>query len=769
MNIRKYKNKLLGEYYSVSIDELKKDNLLTALYVCKYHSRVKLGSEHMKKTLMKWKSELKQPKTLNEDLGNTLKMNIKLNTKPVYSKYKKTYKDVELTMNKEGLYKPVLRNMVTGGATGFTVPFVNIFSKNFKRENKGKTGTSVKALRNIQYQPKTQPKQKIYIEVEPIAKLALKKHKLVINESDKQELLNENSNVQQIDIPSTVNIDNLQALMDKGYCVFNDDKGELFKNYEDLTCICIPSVPTIVTMSQFYFGTDSITVDQKTKLMKIVYVLHYDKDRTNIKEPIAIQSNINSQSGGGKTKKLKKTKTKVNKKLGGDTNTESNNNEPEIYAQGENVDSRRGIFFYAINHESIGLKRFVIKIGLDEDEGPYTMERLNYEELKKRNTFLNDNLITKTSLINNFMNGGSQQKYPYEEQFEGFYETHITKHYEAHGHTDGTIKISSSEFDLEGDDITIGIKKIQSYYKVAKKDMEAELKRDYEHNQYYLEHLERKQVAATADRKKFIEEEIKRLKTENDDLIKRGFKWDGFYYFVTEYDVKFETIDTTFDKLNNTYKRLGLAKAYENVDKVFTNVINTHRQAMEKYGFYHGDLKPDNVLINIDNRETVKIFDLDFSGFVCKQEALLEDYEKRTDDSFIKRNFERFELYEMKYAQTWGKWFTNMKKRILCASDKCTRPEHIPMKYFMHAHDIWRMFYTMLYFVPWLQKLEIDNTSSILRTLIIYDKSLSSFTSRITDANSVKRIVKCMMNLGDYRNTATQINCANKKMTSAEL
>jgi len=756
MNIRKYKNKLLGEYYSVSIDDLKKDNLLTALYVCKYHARAKLSSEHMKKTLMKWKSELKQPKTLNEDLGNTLKMNIKLNTKPVYSKYKKTYKDVELTMNKEGLYKPVLRNKITCGGTGergFAVlneSLSKVFSSSKNGERRQNVISKVRRpLRTHRPQSQIQTKQKIYIEVEPIAKLALKKHKLVINESDKQELLNENSNVQQIAIPSTVNIDNLQALMDKGYCVFNDNKGELFKNYEDLTCICIPSVPTIVTMSQFYFGTDSITVDQKTKLMKIAYVLHYDKDRTNIKEPIAIQSNININSqSGGNTKK----QTKVNKKLGGDTNTESNNNEPEIYAQGENVDSRRGIFFYAINHESIGLKRFVIKIGLDEDEGPYTMERLNYEELKKRDEFIKSN----APQVDNYMK-------------KDFYETHITKHYEAHGHTDGTIKISSSEFGLEGDDITIGIKKIQSYYKVAKKDMEAELKRDYEHNQYYLEHLERKQVAATADRKNFIKEEIKRLKTEQKALKERGFKWDGFYYFVTEYDVKFETIDTTFDKLNNTYKRLGLAKAYENVDKVFTNVINTHRQAMEKYGFYHGDLKPDNVLINIDNRETVKIFDLDFSGFVCKQEALLEDYEKRTDDSFIKRNFERFELYEMKYAQTWGKWFTNMKKRILCASDKCTRPEHIPMKYFMHAHDIWRMFYTMLYFVPWLQKLEIDNTSSILRTLIIYDKSLSSFTSRITDANSVKRIVKCMMNLGDYRNTATQINCANKKMTSAEL
>ena len=758
MNIRKCKNKLLGEYYSVSIDELKKDNLLTALYVCKYHARAKLGSEHMKKTLMKWKSELKHPKTLNEDLGNTLKINIKLNTKPLYSKYKKTYKDVELTMNKEGLYKPVLRKTVRGGATGFAFPFVNPFSKNLKTENKVKTGPSVKALRNIQNQPKAQPKQKIYIEVEPIAKLALKKHKLVINESDKQELLNENSNVQQIAIPDDVNIDNLQALINKGYCIFNDDKGELFKNYEDLTYIpSVPSVPTIVTMSQFYFGTDSITVDQKTKLMKIAYVLHYDRDRTNIKEPIAIQSNINiniNSQSGGKTKKQTKTKTKtrVNKKLGGDeTNSESNNNKPEIYAKGENVDFRRGIFFYAINHESIGLKRFVIKIGLDEDESPYTMERLNYEELKKRDEFIKNN----APKVDNYVK-------------EDFYETHITKHYEAHGHTDGTIKISSNEFGLEGDDITIGIKKIQSYYEEEKEYTEAELKSEYEHIQHHLKNLINKQPYATADRKKFILEEIERLKAENEALKARGFKWDGFYYFVTEYDVKFETVDTTFDKLNNTYRQLGLVKAYENVEKVFTNVINTHRQAMEKYGFYHGDLKADNVLINIDNRETVKIFDLDFSGFVCEQKALLEDYEKRNDDSFIQRNFERFELYEMKYAQTWGKWFTNMKKSILCASDKCL-PEKIPMKYFMHAHDIWRMFYTMLYFVHWLQKLEIAKTSSILRTLIIYDKSLSSFKSRMSDANSVKRIVKCMMNLGDYSDPTTQNNCANKKMTSAAI
>ena len=765
MNIRKYKNKLLGEYYSVSIDELKKDNLLTALYVCKYHARAKLGSDHMKKTLMKWKSELKHPKTLNEDFGNTLKMNIKLNTKPVYSKYKKTYKDVELTMNKEGLYKPVLRNMCTSGGNGergFAVPFVNPFSKNFKTKNKVKTGTSVKALRNIQNQPKTQTNQKIYIEVEPIAKLALKKHKLVINESDKQELLNESSNVQQIAIPGDVNIDNLQALINKGYCIFNDDKGELFKNYEDLTCICIPSVPTIVTMKQFYFGTDSINDEQQEKLMKIAYVLHYDKDRTNIKEPIAIQSNINinSQSGGGKTKKQTKTKTKVNKKLGGDeTNSESNNNKPEIYAKGENVDFRRGIFFYAINHESIGLKRFVIKIGLNEDEGPYTMERLNYEELKKRDAY-----IIPTPQINNYTNGSSPQinNYTNGSSQQDFYETHITKHYEAHGHTDGTIKISSNEFGLEGDDITIGIKKIQSFYKEEKEYMEDELKNEHEYNQRHLKHLIRKQADATADRKKFIAEEIKRLQTENDDLIKKGFKWDGFYYFVTEYDVKFETVDTTFDKLNNTYRQLGIVKAYENVEKVFTNVINTHRQAMEKYGFYHGDLKADNVLINIDNRETVKIFDLDFSGFVCEQEALLDDYESRNDDSFIQRNFERFELYKMKYAQTWGKWFTNMKKSILCASDKCL-PEKIPMKYFMHAHDIWRMFYTMLYFVHWLQKLEIDKTSSILRTLIIYDKSLSPFKSRMTDANSVKRIVKCMMNLGVYNNDNTKKKCVTKK------
>ena len=504
-------------------------------------------------------------------------------------------------------------------------------------------------------------------------------------------------------------------------------------------------------MSQFYFGTENLNGDQNTKLMKIAYVLHYDKDRTNIKEPIAIQSNINSQSGG-KTKKLKKTKTKVNKKLGGDeTNSESNNNKPEIYAKGENVDFRRGIFFYAINHESIGLKRFVIKIGLDEDEGPYTMERLNYEELKKRDEFIKSN----APQVDNYMK-------------KDFYETHITKHYEAHGHTDGTIKISSNEFGLEGGDITISIKKIQSYYEEEKEYMEAERKSEYENIQYYLDHLERKKAYATADRRKFIFEEIERLKTETKAMEDRGFKWDGFYYFVTEYDVKFETVDTTFDKLNNTYRQLGLVKPYENVEKVFTNVINTHRQAMEKYGFYHGDLKADNVLINIDNRETVKIFDLDFSGFVCEQTALLKKYESRNDDGFIHRNFERFELYEMEYAQTWGKWFTNMKNRILCASNKCS-PEKIPMKYFMHAHDIWRMFYTMLYFVPWLQKLEINKTSSILRTLIIYDKSLNRFKSRMRDANSVKRIVKCMMNLGDYSDIITRNNCANKKMTSAAL
>ena len=119
MYIRKYNNKLLGEYLPISSNQLKKDNLLTSLYICKYHSHEKLDSEHFKNTLVKWKSELNDSKKLNEDLGRVLKMNIKLNKKPVYSKHRKTYKDVELTINKEGLYKPVLRNISTGGAQGF--------------------------------------------------------------------------------------------------------------------------------------------------------------------------------------------------------------------------------------------------------------------------------------------------------------------------------------------------------------------------------------------------------------------------------------------------------------------------------------------------------------------------------------------------------------------------------------------------------------------------------------------------------------------------
>ena len=802
MNIRKYKNKLLGEYYSVSIDDLKKDNLLTALYVCKYHARAKLGSDHLKKTLMKWKSELKHPKTLNEDLGNTLKMNIKLNTKPVYSKYKKTYKDVELTMNKEGLYKPVLRNMVTGGGNGEQglASSNQAFSNLFSSFNNGERRQNVRR-QNVRRPVRTQRSQpQIY---EPIVHLSLHKHRLVINEKDKKDLLKDESEVQKITIPDVVNSQNLMNLINAGYYVFSDPREQIYPSsnhslvkalndvYKLNTNVPPIEMPALVkrkpaehiSMSKFYFGTDTINDEQQINITKIAYVLHYDKDRTNIVKPISIQSNINIQYGGN-TKNLKKTNTKIERKKtsGGVQVHPTEDNTPtgsNIKLENDDIDYRRSIFFYVINHETIGLKRFVIKISF-EDDHYYKYERKNYEELKERNVFIE----SKQTQINNFMNGGSQQE---------FYKTHITKHYNTHGYTDGTIKIPLSEFDQNGDDITISIKNTEADYAKRNKNKGKILEHIVDVNNFRINNFQQKLKKINQEKDTDLSFYINKLKEEIEEMTNVNEKieqlqnnkvlpkeFSGLYYFITEYDVKFATVDTTFDTLSYGKEYLqrqnildkDLEREYQqHIEEIYKHVIETHRKAMELYGFYHGDLKPDNVLIDVDEMETVKIFDLDFSGFVCNHEQLKTGYEDRqSDPGVVKYYFQRFEqLYpHMRYRPTWEKFFEKLKYAFLCASDKCPKPEYIPMKYFLHGNDIWRMFYMTMYAwgISWeLEKKSSD--SSLFSKLLDYENNRSYNYSHSQDGNSVKRIVKCFMNLKSYEKE--QAKCNNSKISSAEL
>lgn len=61
---------------------------------------------------------------------------------------------------------------------------------------------------------------------------------------------------------------------------------------------------------------------------------------------------------------------------------------------------------------------------------------------------------------------------------------------------------------------------------------------------------------------------------------------DQHYYFALEYDTAFETVhNTTMKKFRSEY-----VKKDEYVESIFQHIVDTHRRAIELYGFYHGDL-----------------------------------------------------------------------------------------------------------------------------------------------------------------------------------
>ena len=117
------------------------------------------------------------------------------------------------------------------------------------------------------------------------------------------------------------------------------------------------------------------------------------------------------------------------------------------------------------------------------------------------------------------------------------------------------------------------------------------------------------------------------------------------------------------------------------IESIFQHIVDTHRKAIEVYGLYHGDLKQDNVLNHVDDRKTVKIFDLDFGGFICPKENLQTPYlERKAVEETVKRNIEPYYLY-------------NYRSYDIPDADFKYKYNFSHM---IHAHDIWRMFYSMM-------------------------------------------------------------------------
>lgn len=86
-----------------------------------------------------------------------------------------------------------------------------------------------------------------------------------------------------------------------------------------------------------------------------------------------------------------------------------------------------------------------------------------------------------------------------------------------------------------------------------------------------------------------------------------------YYYFAMEWNPEFNSA------LNIWKPRYGRSKfSATKRNESIRNIISTLGELNEDYGFYHGDLKDDNVFISNDSNTEihVKHMDFDFSGFV---------------------------------------------------------------------------------------------------------------------------------------------------------
>tara|TARA_B110000881_G_C18600469_1_gene534744 strand:+ start:50 stop:1615 length:1566 start_codon:yes stop_codon:yes gene_type:complete len=91
----------------------------------------------------------------------------------------------------------------------------------------------------------------------------------------------------------------------------------------------------------------------------------------------------------------------------------------------------------------------------------------------------------------------------------------------------------------------------------------------------------------------------------NVDFIPNISVKEKSYYIATEWDPNFITLQDAYQENRSS----------TNMYKHYANILSTIGYLNSKYGFFHGDLKTDNVLVSRD-ANYVKCFDFDFSG-VC--------------------------------------------------------------------------------------------------------------------------------------------------------
>ena len=152
------------------------------------------------------------------------------------------------------------------------------------------------------------------------------------------------------------------------------------------------------------------------------------------------------------------------------------------------------------------------------------------------------------------------------------------------------------------------------------------------------------------------------------------------FYFIVERDDSFLTAEDAIRYLlKQTKNTVTNGRQMQSIINMNGRVLETMSTAMKLHGFYHGDLKPDNIFVSRFNNG-IKIFDLDFSGFIYNDTELLKHDKRTIDFQLFKSNIEpitRYKIDIFNFRNKTGSDLTNLS-------------------YHLHTHDIWRMFYCIL-------------------------------------------------------------------------
>ena len=299
-----------------------------------------------------------------------------------------------------------------------------------------------------------------------------------------------------------------------------------------------------------------------------------------------------------------------------------------------NTDDRRKLYFVTLTDKNSVAKRVVVKMGSEwQIDTGVQMEAYMYEQLRERHDY-----------IMNHNNTSAKVK----SEAHSFYTKNILKYYN---------------------------------YGITKTDRVLNFK-DEHNNDFEFDFTDDLFASDEMKTKLLGERNADGVLVNKSESLNTKFR--RRFYFITELNNNFETIHYHFDG------RRSCSEAHNR--DALQEILNVHLAALRIFGFYHGDLKPDNSMIGVTGN-TIKIFDLDFSGFVFEMESLIEPVLERRTVSTAKfmQNSEPMNRYNLTYFQNLiSSCLDNKMQGMACEENK-----NLPMR--LLGFDIMRLVYSFLY------------------------------------------------------------------------